>query len=414
MTSDFISMLTLRSDDIEDPLIHNMEKRGVYIGEGYYAIMLFSPYSLSDSILNTGSNISIYNIQKLIDQELYGHELYYQTLFSGHCVCLLCYPHIQSAEDADMRAADLEKYAANIQNEYAKSGGRVTVIISTFANNLASLKHAFRYCLEAYDYFKFMEQIPDIYSALFDKAHGLALTQFQEMKTITQLANRFVVAVCSGKSTEFRFLLPDIYGAILTPDANSLRKVHYRIFVFINQLLLSLNERDIVDKSFLLNHSIFQQMIGAETTAQMKDILQQFVQDVYSETMKKRNLRTPLKSNQAESVKKYIDNNFTDPTLDVCELSRAFNISQPLLSSSFKRTFGTSPSEYIRTKRLDLAKDYLKNSEKAVSEICILTGFGSLSSIQRSFYQLVGMTPGRFRMQCRLENENTLKQTGVI
>ena len=78
-------------------------------------------------------------------------------------------------------------------------------------------------------------------------------------------------------------------------------------------------------------------------------------------------------------------------------------MSQALVSASFKKQHGISPSDYIRRSRIELVKHDLETTEMTLLEISSHTGFASISTMQRVFRKAVGMPPGQYRLQCRIE-----------
>lgn len=86
-----------------------------------------------------------------------------------------------------------------------------------------------------------------------------------------------------------------------------------------------------------------------------------------------------------------------DHPLSVEQLSAQFHYSPAHVRRLIRRATGLSPSEYIRTQRLERAKQILLGSEAAVSEIAAAVGMPSVSHFCRSFRSAVGVTPGRYR-----------------
>ena len=80
--------------------------------------------------------------------------------------------------------------------------------------------------------------------------------------------------------------------------------------------------------------------------------------------------------------------------LDMAEYSCC---SEYHFSRLFKRITGFSPYEYIVKYRINKAKYFLRNTDKTVEEIAESVGFASDSNFIRTFRELEGMTPLKFR-----------------
>ncbi len=61
----------------------------------------------------------------------------------------------------------------------------------------------------------------------------------------------------------------------------------------------------------------------------------------------------------------------------------------------FKSVYGKSPHQYLTKVRIDMAQQLLKQ-DKAVSVVCFLVGYDSLSTFSGLFSKTVGKTPFEF------------------
>lgn len=82
-------------------------------------------------------------------------------------------------------------------------------------------------------------------------------------------------------------------------------------------------------------------------------------------------------------------------TLD--ELAREYNLSISSLSHKFKNLTGLSVIEYLKHVRIANAKRLLTISDISVSEIVEQCGFTDASNFSRTFKEITGFTPTKFR-----------------
>lgn len=107
------------------------------------------------------------------------------------------------------------------------------------------------------------------------------------------------------------------------------------------------------------------------------------------------NGRPAPKPHKAQSLMNYIDQHLTeDLTLDT--ISAALSMDKYYLSHLFKSETQSSIFQYILVKRIGLAKDLLAKGH-TVTEACHLSGFHDYSNFIRTFRQIAGQTPGKFR-----------------
>jgi AraC family transcriptional regulator len=66
-------------------------------------------------------------------------------------------------------------------------------------------------------------------------------------------------------------------------------------------------------------------------------------------------------------------------------------------SRAFKQSMGMTPTNYIAERRIERAKELMKKTDLAISEIALRLGFSSQSHFTTSFRRLAGVTPRSFR-----------------
>ena len=97
----------------------------------------------------------------------------------------------------------------------------------------------------------------------------------------------------------------------------------------------------------------------------------------------------------------YISQNYTQP-LDLSRLARQFGLSRSTLCAVFPQFTGLSPHRYIAKKRVEAAQLLIRSHpELTLSQVAAQVGFEEPSTFYRTFLRLTGMTPSRYREQCR-------------
>jgi AraC-like DNA-binding protein len=95
-------------------------------------------------------------------------------------------------------------------------------------------------------------------------------------------------------------------------------------------------------------------------------------------------------------AKDLADARYFEP-LGVEDLARAAGLSRAHFSREFHRAFGESPHAYLLTRRLERAAALLRDTDRAVAEICIAVGLQSVGSFTSSFTRTYGMPPTAYR-----------------
>ena len=100
-----------------------------------------------------------------------------------------------------------------------------------------------------------------------------------------------------------------------------------------------------------------------------------------------------------KKVTEILNKHITDPSFGPEEFSREFGSSRMQLHRKLKATTGLSTGEFIRTHRLKMASEMLKNPEVNVSEVCYSVGFNDLSYFSKCFKEMYSLTPSRYAKQ---------------
>ena len=95
-------------------------------------------------------------------------------------------------------------------------------------------------------------------------------------------------------------------------------------------------------------------------------------------------------------IKKYIDENFSDPDLTIEKLSEAFSYNKKYLSSTFKTHFKIGISDYISIIRINHACNLMDKNYKSVSDIAFLCGFYDASYFSKVFKKRMKQSPREY------------------
>lgn len=99
-------------------------------------------------------------------------------------------------------------------------------------------------------------------------------------------------------------------------------------------------------------------------------------------------------------VGKYIDDNFSDPMLNISAVAAHFDMCADYISREFKAYSGISILEYIHTLRLAEARRLLAGGMN-VHDVAQRVGYGHERTMTRAFKKYEGITPGMLRGQAK-------------
>jgi AraC family transcriptional regulator len=116
---------------------------------------------------------------------------------------------------------------------------------------------------------------------------------------------------------------------------------------------------------------------------------------------------------QVRKVRDYIDSHITGQVL-VADLCTLIQRSEAHFSRAFKRTFGESPHAFLVRRRVELAAQYMLNTDAALSDIALQCGFTDQAHLCKHFRQATDQTPAVWRRAHRSHHDEHGKaRTGL-
>jgi AraC-like DNA-binding protein len=79
------------------------------------------------------------------------------------------------------------------------------------------------------------------------------------------------------------------------------------------------------------------------------------------------------------------------------ELARECRLSVSHFSRAFRQSMGVAPHRWLMNRRVELAKDLLRDRDSSLSEIALRCGFADQSHFTRVFTRRAGVSPGAWR-----------------
>ena len=86
------------------------------------------------------------------------------------------------------------------------------------------------------------------------------------------------------------------------------------------------------------------------------------------------------------------------------ELARQVGVNEKKLNLGFRQVFGTTVFDYLRTYRLEKAKQLLNEGKMNVTEVAFGVGYLHHSTFSRSFARHFGISPMAYRLERRLSS----------
>ncbi len=103
-----------------------------------------------------------------------------------------------------------------------------------------------------------------------------------------------------------------------------------------------------------------------------------------------------LTPRQIRAVQSYVEEHLEHP-ITLAESAAAAGLSSFHFLRAFKQSMGVTPGQYVLDRRMERARSLLMSSKLSIAEVGISVGFDYSSHFARAFRRAVGTTPSMFR-----------------
>ena len=86
-----------------------------------------------------------------------------------------------------------------------------------------------------------------------------------------------------------------------------------------------------------------------------------------------------------------------DGRVQLKEVAQECRLSVSHFSRAFRRSVGVAPHNWLLTRRVELAKEKLRDDRSTLSDVALACGFADQSHLTRVFTRMVGVSPGAWR-----------------
>ena len=83
------------------------------------------------------------------------------------------------------------------------------------------------------------------------------------------------------------------------------------------------------------------------------------------------------------------------------EVARDAGVHPVHLARTFRRFFGCTPAEYLRSRRVEQAALLVRVTQRPLAEIALECGFFDQSHLTRAFARVLGVSPAAYRRRYR-------------
>lgn len=153
-----------------------------------------------------------------------------------------------------------------------------------------------------------------------------------------------------------------------------------------------------------LSSKIFTWIENSSTIAEVKKIDEDIIKE-YSKLCLFHNEKYNTYSLNIKNALLFIDINKDNP-ISLSEVADFVSLNPDYLSRLFKKEVGINFKDYIQKIKVDLAINYLKNTNLKISEIAFKLDYCNIENFSKIFKKYQNVTPAKFKKNLEISNIN--------
>ena len=365
----YIQKTELNQDDIL-----KLENYGLELSQGTYVV---GSINITKTEHIEESKIFI---KTMVDKVFNNYDECINFLTPDHVVFIVKDERVKAARELDLQLFEILKYAEeyrdlNIQIGVSKVFSNFSEFPSKYLDSNQAVRHSMYFNMGQIIYYEDIEDI-EVRNVLFNEK-DLSEFEYQLKYGDKLVIKQILERLLSVFDSEERVVLDhNVFNLKLTNA--------------ILDFAVNLN----IDIKEVSNVSIF----GTLNEISEKE---EFISYVMKLIIKIRELNVKTQVNKTEriieSAIKYLDDNFTNPSISLETVSEELNISVSYLSMLLSKLKGITFNKYLIKVRMEKAKELLKFTNEKVINIATQCGYNEVYYFSHSFKKFTGMSPKEFR-----------------
>lgn len=208
----------------------------------------------------------------------------------------------------------------------------------------------------------------------------------------SELEHKLISHIKKGNIDLVSVLITDVILKNITNNQLSVETSKCLFFSIMGTAIKTINLLGL-NISEIFSTDPYKQFIECTNLADMEVSLR----EVFYKLCKYISLRNLSDNTLSQDILLYIQQNFSNSSLDLTYLAEHFSLSANYLSRYLKESTGHNFMTYITDLRLKHAKYLLTHSNYSIKDIANQCGYSNSAGLIRNFKKSFGITPGQFR-----------------
>lgn len=366
-----------------------LEQQGIFLGNGAFLVAMLQPDPAAP-LCQTDDN---WPQRVVAAAKISLHTpLWYAYTVGGRLYLLVCCPRLTEQDPAaNSLLSQLRASFDALADILLPSAPALRIMVSDFQYESAGIFRCFNALHHALDYYDFRSQQKTVIH--LDSEQALHGAFAEDLSLYRQLSIQ--MAELLNRDTESN-IAEIVCDRIISASAPTIESIHHHVQLFMLTFTDYLGSSGLVDTSYIQNHRINYRAFEFETEVQFRQNMHILIQELQKQHQV---LRAVGRQQRIQSIREYIEQNITVPSLTVSQLSEHFGISSTLINKQFRYYYGISPYQFIQKTRLLKAQALIRQDPgKSLGKVAEAAGYSDLSTMYRAFQRHGDITPGAFKL----------------
>ncbi|WP_040197940.1 response regulator [Candidatus Soleaferrea massiliensis] len=328
-------------------------------------------------------NLMRFAVMNIVQEIVEKHKLGLSFLHNEYIVTI-CMPQAQSSQQAfEMVSNAFSEVSRNIEKYLMFS---ITVGVGNLCEDCSQLKNSYEYALKALDYRAVMNDNKVILIDDVEPKHP------RKVSVEPEFEKKLISCIKFGSVQEIDELLDAMFRNVVIASYKE-----YQIYLLEMLTCILRISKDVgIETMDLLSgdFNAFQEILTLNNLDRVKrwfhDVCVSIIQEISTE-------RENNNNNIIYSAIEYIEKNYGDNTLSVNKICEILHVSPNYFSTLFKKKMGVSFSNYLSSKRLEIAKELLRTTNLKAFQISDAIGYSESNYFSHSFKKTFGVSPTEYR-----------------
>lgn len=376
-----------------DVLTHSPEYADLGIDQiDTYRLVLFCRNSSQNTF--GSDNLSDYELLRFVSvnvlQEVFSTSLVFPVDY-GH-ILVIC-PETDAGSVRENCAQVLDFHQKELQIE-------ADILVSDIQETITAAPEAYQQLDELLSYRNFWSNSVEnilFYENLNQDDYNYSVTE------ISPVYNKIINNITIHNYDLARDLFAEYLGNAFSMSVNNFNRERYTIYSLITAIVSMCSEirPDIQDLAEI--RSLLDRVENAANYIELQTICLELFDNIIGKLREEEKPMTDV-PDWLLTGRSYIDNHYTDQTLNISTLSSLVDVTPSYFSKYFKQSFSVSALDYINLTRVGHAKKYLLNGE-TVQSAALKVGYNEARTLIRYFRRYEGITPGQYIEMNRQQNK---------